>query len=103
MFLIIFYVPVPEAELVKRALFEAGAGRIGDYQECSWEVLGEGQFRPMEGSASFLGKEGEVERVAELRVEMVVEEPFIDEVVKALLEAHPYEEPAYHVLKTDNY
>ncbi len=103
MYLLVFYVPVGEAEGVKGALFEAGAGKIGDYQECSWEVLGEGQFRPMEGSNPFLGEKGELERVAELRIEMVVEESLIDKVVKALLEAHPYEEPAYHVLKTVNY
>lgn len=103
MYVLVFYVPANEAERVKRALFEAGAGRIGDYQECSWEVLGEGQFRPMEGSTPFLGSEGELERVAELRVEMVVADSLIEKVVKALLEAHPYEEPAYHVLKTVNY
>ncbi len=103
MYVLVFYVPVAEAEGVKRALFEAGAGRIGAYQECSWQVLGEGQFRPMEGSTPFLGSKDELERVAELRVEMVVAESLIDKVVKALLEAHPYEEPAYHVLKTVNY
>ncbi len=103
MYVLVFYVPVAEAEGVKRALFEAGAGRIGAYQECSWQVLGEGQFRPMEGSTPFLGSKDELERVAELRVEMVVAESLIDKVVKVLLEAHPYEEPAYHVLKTVNY
>lgn len=101
MYLLVFYVPLSEAEGVKRALFEAGAGRIGAYQECSWEVLGRGQFRPLEGSSPFLGREGQLARVDEVRVEMVVEASLVEGVIKAFLKTHPYEVPAYHVLKTE--
>lgn len=91
-----FYVPATHVESVKSAVFAAGAGRIGDYDCCCWQTLGDGQFRPLAGSRPFLGSEGKVEVVPEVRVEMVCEDARIDAVVEALLEAHPYEEPAYH-------
>ena len=91
-----FYVPTTHVEQVKHAVFEAGAGRIGAYDGCAWQVLGTGQFRPNAGSQPFLGREGELERVEEYRVEMVCDDDRIDAVVEALREAHPYEEPAFH-------
>lgn len=96
MFQIVFYVPESHVDPVKEALFAAGAGRIGDYEACAWQVLGSGQFRPMPGSQPFLGREGDLEVVPELRVEMACEEARIEAAIEALLEAHPYEEPAYH-------
>ncbi len=95
MFKICFYVPVTHVETVKEALFAAGAGRIGAYECCSWEVLGTGQFRPGAPSDPFLGRRGELERVEEYQVEMVCEDACIDRALAALCEAHPYEEPAY--------
>ena len=92
---LVFYVPAEHAEAVKDAVFAAGGGRIGNYDRCSWQTLGTGQFRPLPGSHPFLGQTGDVEPVQELRVELVVPEPALAEVVEALLAAHPYETPAY--------
>ncbi len=99
MYLLYFYVPASHCEQVKQALFAKGAGRIGAYDQCSWQTLGSGQYRPLAGSAPFLGSHGKLERVEELRVEMVVADGDLRGVVEALIEAHPYEEPAYGVVK----
>lgn len=90
-----FYVPDTHVEAVKQAVFDAGAGRIGDYDCCAWQVAGEGQFRPLAGSDPFLGTHGEVSRVREFRVEMICTEALLDDAIAALRAAHPYEEPAY--------
>ena len=94
-----FYVPENHLEPVKQALFEAGAGRIGDYDNCCWQALGQGQFRPLAGSDPFIGSQGEVERVAEYRVEMVLSAEAVRAVVDALHRAHPYEEPAWDLVQ----
>jgi hypothetical protein len=91
-----FYVPESHVESVKQAVFAAGAGRIGNYECCAWQVLGEGQFCPTAGSQPFLGSQGRLEIVREFRVELVCDDARIEAVVRALLEAHPYEEPAFH-------
>ncbi len=96
MYQLCFYVPESHVESVKDALFGAGAGRIGDYERCAWQVLGDGQFRPMSGSAPFVGNQGQLEIVREFRVEMVCADERIEAAIGALLEAHPYEEPAFH-------
>ena len=101
MYKISFYVPDNAVEIVKQALFEVGAGRIGNYDSCCWQVLGSGQFRPLENSSPAIGKTGEVETVSEYRVEMVCEDRIIKEVIEALRQSHPYEEPAYDVLKLE--
>jgi len=80
---------------VKKALFNIGAGRYRDYDCCSWEVKGIGQFRPLVGSNPFIGKQGVVEQVVEYRIEMICEESLIDTVIDVLRTAHPYEEPAF--------
>lgn len=98
MYKLCFYVPDSHLEHVKRAVFSAGAGRIGNYDSCCWQVLGRGQFRPLDGSQPFLGQQGVVEMVPEYRVEMVCEAQWIKSAVSALLEAHPYEEPAWDVV-----
>ena len=97
MFKLCFFIPETHVEQVKNALFNKGAGRIGLYEHCSWQVLGEGQFRPLKGSQPFLGKENQVEKVVEYKVEMVCEDDLIEDVVKELIKTHPYEEPAYEV------
>ncbi len=89
------YIPETHLDPVKDALFVAGAGRYDGYDCCSWQVRGEGQFRPLAGSRPFVGSCDEVERVAEFRVEMVCAEEVIEVVRDALLKAHPYEVPAY--------
>ena len=97
-----FYVPEPHLEAVKEAVFAAGAGKIGNYDYCSWQAKGEGQFRPLVGSKPFIGKEGKVEKVIEYLVEMICADEFIKNAVNALKEAHPYEEPAYNVIKLED-
>ena len=89
------YIPESHLEAVKQALFEAGAGRIGNYQECCWQILGTGQFRPNERANPYLGSAGQCESVAEYRVEMVCDSERAGQVLTALRKAHPYEEPAY--------
>jgi hypothetical protein len=93
------YIPATHLEPVKQALFAAGAGRYALYDCCSWQVAGEGQFRPLSGSNPFLGTTGTVERVAEYRVEMIVPDEAISAVVAALRRAHPYEEPAFDFVR----
>ncbi|WP_296248642.1 YqfO family protein [Pseudomonas sp. UBA4194] len=97
MFKLAFFVPDSHVEAVKSAVFAAGGGRIGAYDCCAWQVLGQGQFRPLDGSQPFLGQTGQVERVEEWKVELVVSDELIEEVVQALKQAHPYETPAYEV------
>lgn len=97
MYQIVFYVPESHLEQVKAALFNAGAGRIGDYDCCAWQCKGEGQFRPLSGSQPFLGEQDKIEYVPEYRVELVCEDSLVKQAVKAMLDAHPYEEPAYSV------
>lgn len=99
MYKLTFYVPESHLEIVKTAMFAAGAGRIGNYDSCCWQVLGQGQFRPCEGSNPYLGQQGDVEVVAEYRVELVCDSASIRQAVTALLSSHPYEEPAYDVVK----
>ena len=84
-------------EEVKAAVFAAGAGRIGQYDSCCWQVLGKGQFRPLQGSEPFIGQPGRVEEVAEWKVELVVADELIHDVVKAMKKAHPYQTPAFDV------
>ena len=82
-------------------MFEAGAGRIGNYDCCAWQTRGEGQFRPLDGSSPFLGNQGQIEKVIEHKLEMVCEEQCLEAVIAALKRAHPYEEVAYTVIRTE--
>lgn len=94
-----FYVPVESKEVVKNALFDVGVGRIGNYDRCSFETEGLGQFRALTGSNPTIGKVGDVEKISEVRVEMVMDDHILLEAVKALKNSHPYETPAYDVVK----
>lgn len=95
---LVFYVPVADTDAVLDALFDAGAGRIGDYAECAFVMSGTGQFRPLTGADPTIGEVGELERVPENRVELTFPRAIREQVVGALRRAHPYEEPAFHVL-----
>lgn len=96
---ITFYVPISHLEIVKEAMFAKGAGRVGNYECCAWQVLGQGQFRPNENSKPFIGKPNQIETVAEYKVEMVCDEKYIKDVITALKKNHPYEEAAYAIHK----
>lgn len=97
MYKLCFYVPESHLASVKAAIFKAGAGKIGNYDSCCWQTKGQGQFRPRPGSQPFLGQTDKVEIVDEYTVEVVCVEKYIKNVVKALKETHPYEEPAYQI------
>lgn len=98
MYKLCYHVPESHLEVTKRALFDAGAGKLGNYDQCCWQVRGQGQFRPLSGSQPFLGEPGKLERTEEYLVEMVCVEQHLKDAVAALKRAHPYETPAYHVL-----
>ncbi|RYB90004.1 Nif3-like dinuclear metal center hexameric protein [Nocardioides oleivorans] len=95
---VVVLVPVDAAEAVRTALHEAGAGRIGDYDSASWSTAGEGRFRPLDGATPAVGSVGELEVVDETRIEVVAPRGRRTALVRALLAAHPYEEPAFDVI-----
>ena len=94
---LVVFVPREALDSVREALFEAGAGRIGGYERCSWYTQGTGTFLGGEGTSPSVGEAGREQRVAELRLETVYPADLHDEVVAALRRAHPYEEPAFDV------
>jgi hypothetical protein len=94
---LVVFVPREALNEVREALFAAGAGRIGNYEHCSWYGEGTGTFLGGEGTSPNVGQAGREERVAELRLETVFPADRQDQVLAALREAHPYEEPAYDV------
>jgi hypothetical protein len=94
---LVVFVPREALDAVRKALFEAGAGRIGKYEHCSWYTQGTGTFIGGEGTSPARGEPGREQRVAELRLETVFPEDKHDEVIAALRAAHPYEEPAFDV------
>jgi hypothetical protein len=94
---LVVFVPREALDTVRDALFAAGAGRIGDYERCSWYTEGTGTFLGGEGTKPSVGQAGREERVAELRLETVYPAERHDEVIAALRGAHPYEEPAFDV------
>lgn len=94
---LVVFVPSEALDRVRDALFAAGAGRIGDYERCSWYTEGTGTFYGGEGTSPTVGERGREERVPELRLETVFPAGRHDDVVAALREAHPYEEPAFDV------
>ena len=96
MYKLCFYVPVDAAEKVKAAVFASGAGCIGNYENCCWQVEGTGQFKPLKGAKPAIGKVDCLERIQEVKIEMVCDDEGIKPAIIALLAAHPYEEPAYH-------
>ena len=101
MFKICLYIPESSVETVKQALFDAGAGRIGNYDCCCWQTPGTGQFRPLENSQPNIGKHNELEHVNEIKVELVCEETVLKQAIYAMLASHPYEEPAYQVWRLE--
>ncbi|WP_196158085.1 hypothetical protein [Reinekea sp. G2M2-21] len=98
MYVIVVYIPSDHVLNVVQALANAGAGEIGNYRACSFQVKGQGQFEPQAGAEPFIGDVGILEVVEEVRVEMVCEQEKVKEALQAMLDSHPYEEPAYHVI-----
>lgn len=96
------YCPEEQTPIVLKALYDAGAGAIGTYTNCSFTSKGIGQFTPGENSNPFTGKINQSEEVAENKIEVVLEKHLKDTVLKALINAHPYEEVAYEITETLN-
>ncbi|EOQ71057.1 hypothetical protein [Acinetobacter pittii] len=96
---LIYYVPDSHLESTKQAIFSAGAGGIGNYEHCAWQVKGIGQFKPVNGADPYIGEVGELEQVDEWRVETIVIEENAKAVAKALKASHPYEEPAFEFIQ----
>jgi dinuclear metal center YbgI/SA1388 family protein len=96
------FVPEGDAEVVRQAVFSAGAGHIGDYVNCSFSMAGEGTFLPLEGARPHLGVVGREQRANELRFEAVFPRDHRQDVIDAFIAAHPYEEPAYDVYAVEN-
>jgi dinuclear metal center YbgI/SA1388 family protein len=94
----VIFVPPENADAVRAAIFAAGAGRIGEYSQCSWSVTGTGQFLPEEGAAPAIGNVGAPARVVEDRVEAIAPARARREVLSAMRAAHPYEEPAFDII-----
>ena len=94
---LVVFVPAEALDRVRDALFAAGAGRIGDYERCSWYTEGTGTFLGGEGTDPAIGERGREERVPELRLETVLPADRREAVEAALRRAHPYEEPAFDV------
>ncbi len=102
MFKICLYVPENSVETVKQALFDAGAGRIGNYDCCCWQTVGTGQFRPLENSQPAIGALNQIESLREVKLELVCDDALIKQAIDAMKKSHPYEEPAYHVWRLEN-
>ena len=96
MLVVVVYIPASHVDDVKRAMFAAGAGRIGEYSHCAWQVLGCGQFMPSARANPHIGEAESLAQVDEYRVEMVCDDVLLDAVLTAMKAAHPYEEPAFH-------
>jgi hypothetical protein len=99
---LVFFVPPDHARAVREKIFEAGAGVIGNYDQCSFNAEGEGTFRGSEETNPYVGKKGELHHEKELRVETIYPKHRQSAVISALLEAHPYEEVAYDIYPIEN-
>ncbi len=96
------FVPETHVEAVLESLFQAGGGNFGEYDECSFRVSGKGSFRPSNQANPFIGKAGIREEVSEAKIELVFPAFKKNAIIQAMLGAHPYEEVAFQVLKTEN-
>lgn len=99
---LITYAPIDQAENVRNALLEAGAGSVGKYDYCSFNIEGKGTFRATEGAKPFVGEIGEVHTEDEIRISTIYSKHLESSILKALRETHPYEEIAYEILSLEN-
>ena len=94
---LVTFVPSSSAENVRQALFQAGAGSIGKYNDCTFSTAGTGTFRPLEGARPAIGQTGQSEKVPEERIELIFPGHLQQQLIQALLKAHPYETVAYYI------
>jgi hypothetical protein len=96
------YVPLTHVNAVKEALAAAGPGRLGAYDSCMWGNAGTGQFRPLEGSNPFLGQHGSIEQVPEMKIECIVEEAIIRDVISSIEEGPSVRDPGLSLFSSKN-
>ena len=99
---VIVFCPIDHADKVRQSMFEAGAGNIGNYENCSFNSAGEGTFRANDGTNPFVGEIGKLHSEKEIKIEMVVPSYKLNSVLKAIIKAHPYEEVAFDVYPLEN-
>ena len=99
---LITFVPEKSANQVRKAIFDAGAGQIGDYNSCSYNTNGKGTFRATSGTNPFVGKINELHTESEVRIETIFPKHKKSQIIQALLKTHPYEEVAYDIYSLDN-
>lgn len=97
MYKIVIYVPITHADKIRQALVEVGAGKIGDYEACSFSCRGLGRFRPIKEAKPFLGKIDEFEIVEEERIETICPVALLQDLLRKIKQVHPYEEPVLDV------
>lgn len=97
-----YYTPADEAEKVRRAIFDCGAGHIGKYSHCSFNSQGEGTFQAQDGACPFVGKMGELHTEKEIKTEITIPDYLLASALQALKSAHPYEEPVLNIVCLNN-
>lgn len=98
---LVVFVPEDSIDKVRKAVYDAGAGWIGNYSDCGFSVKGNGTFRPLEGTNPYIGRQGFLETVQEYRLETIVPQDCLTKVVDSMLNAHPYEEVAYDIYRVE--
>ncbi|SMN14288.1 Bsu YqfO NIF3/CutA domain [uncultured Candidatus Thioglobus sp.] len=101
MYKISFYVSETDLDIVKNAMFKAGAGQFDNYEHCAWQTQGAGQFKPVNNANPAIGTLDELEVIEEYKVEMLCAKASLKQVIQAMKSAHPYEQVAYSVLKME--
>jgi dinuclear metal center YbgI/SA1388 family protein len=96
------FVPKMHADKVRETISQAGAGHVGNYSHCTFNISGTGTFKPLKGTSPYIGQQGKLEKADEIRIETIVPELIKDKVVNAMLNVHPYEEVAYDLYKLEN-
>lgn len=99
---LVVFVPTDSVEAVRHAITSAGAGKIGNYDSCTYQLQGEGTFRALDGANPYVGELGEIHKEPETRIETIVPSRCRNKVLAAMLNVHPYEEPAYDLIALEN-
>jgi len=98
-----YYVPAHAKEETKNALFKIGVGKFDNYETCSWETLGTGQFKPIANAKPNIGQLDTLEILDEYKIELICHDELIEKAIETLKETHPYEEVAYEVFKMEEF
>jgi len=94
---IVVFSPTTHADIIRKAMGDAGAGKIGNYSHCSYSVDGVGRYKPLQGAKPFIGEVGNDEEVSEEKIEFVCDREKAKDVIAAMKKVHPYEEVAFDI------